>query len=401
MAPPKVGAAPQRPVQTTSVRAPTRVAQADPPVAQPTGGKRSSRFDTVKPPAPPTVQPYEAFGINPAGAQGNQVMPSKTGPIPAGMWKNTPELVGNLRQDTGRAGDVSGDDRCGPTNLLASRLLSGGSKAAADFLAAEAKSKNLSPAEQKRLTDLSKAVRSESATFDDLNEATTLLYKAANTRTSYDQFGNDPAIDRSIDVGKLGGDFTEYRNLHFKALSHPEQMTAADAKRLSELITKGSGVETKVSLATDPRNPKKHFLQVAVNSQRGPDHSGLDDGELAAFAKAGGLKPKSGAIEVKKVEEGYDVTASTLKKMGKGESRVLRVGLTTADTDPNHFVTIGKLPDGRPYIYNPSPQGGEPTLRIGRAKDPQTDQFTAATDELDLKVRADRDGAIPRTMTVR
>lgn len=393
----RIGGAPQQPVKTQATKPPTRVGQAGPTSPPAAPKKRSSRFDTVAPPKPPPPEPFLELGKNPAGAQGTQTMPSKTGPIPAGMWKNPAELVSNLRQDTGAPGDVSGDDRCGPTNLLASRLLTGGSKAAADFLAAEAKSPNLSPAEQKRLTELSKAVRSETATFDHLNEATTLLYKAGNTRTSLTQFVHDPAI-ANASLDKLGPAANTLRTLLGKATSDPKHFSAGEAKQLSELLTKLTGKETKVSISVDPRNPKNSFAQVAVTSA---DHSGLDDGELSQFAKAGGLKSSGGAINVKGVDEGYDVTNMMLEKLKPGESMVLRVGLTGGDESPNHFITIGRMKDGRPFIYNPSPQGGDATLVLGKAKGEQTEQFTGITDAIDRRIKRDDDGAIPRTLTVK
>ena len=44
-------------------------------------------------------------------------------------------------------------------------------------------------------------------------------------------------------------------------------------------------------------------------------------------------------------------------------------------TAANHFISVGVMADGRPYIYNPAPQPGDATLVIGGAGEPQDAAF--------------------------
>lgn len=39
------------------------------------------------------------------------------------------------------------------------------------------------------------------------------------------------------------------------------------------------------------------------------------------------------------------------------------------------LLAVGKLKDGRPYVYNPDPYGGDATLTVGVVKGPQSASF--------------------------
>lgn len=389
MAPKIEGGAP-RPVTAK----PVTVAAPPPPppvVAKPTR-PRSTRFEAAKPGKPvaaPPPPPYQELGKNLA-TTGNQVMPSKTGPISPSDWENPVNIVGNLRQDTGGS-DVSGDDRCGPTNLLAASLLQGKDKAAA-FLAAEAKSPNLSDAEKKQLSDIATAVKTGTASYDQLNAATALLYKSGNTRLTLNEVG----ASNDFNVSNLNQDeLSKYRSLKNKAPA----LRPNEVKELSALTTKATGKPSEVQIGTDPRDPNKKVAFVKITGARAQgDHSGLDDGELAAHAKAGGLRTSSKPIDT---DIGNEITSDLLNGLKKGEATVIRIGLTSQDSTANHFVTVGKLPDGRPYIYNPSPGGGDKTLVIGSARPPQPDNFQAQMENIDARVRKDEDGGTPRALTIK
>ena len=334
--------------------------------------------------------PFTEYGKNLAPARGNQVLPGKTGPIPAEAWKNTPEIVGNLRQDTGSASDLSGDDRCGPTNLLAGALLQGQAKAAA-FLDKQATSPNLNPEQKSQLKEIAKAIGHGTASYDQLNKAGDLLYRAANTRTTLGE-----VVGEYFDRSKL--EHGEAQALNQLAAKSPN-LNPAEMKQAADLLKKATDGKLELTSGPDPRGNGKQVPFVKVNSGS-TDSSGLDDGELMAHAKAGGLKVSSHPIDVAGVGDGEDVSATMLAKLKPGESMVLRIGLTNGE-QPNHFVTIGKLPDGRPYIYNPSPGSGDSTLMVRNQKPSDVDNFDSALDELDKRIGKDPGGAIPRTLTVK
>jgi hypothetical protein len=344
----------------------------------------------TSPPPPPGP---ESLGVNTNPTKGSQVMPTKTGPIPPDAWNNPTQIVGNLRQDSGKPGDVSGDDRCGPTNLLAATLLQGKDKAAA-LVANAAKSPNLSPGQQQQLKDISQGIKLGTASYDDLNKAGSLMYQAANTRTTVEQAVGDK--QHEFDVTKLSQ--PELDTWHKLSAKKPEQLTKADQKTMSDLLTKATGVPSQVNVADDPRQPGKKVAFVNFPGGRPGDSSGLDDGELASFAKTSGLKTSGG-----KLEEG-DSPRDMLPNLKPGQATVMRVGLTNGE-NPNHFVTVGKLPDGRPYIYNPSPQSGEATLAIGSKNPPQPPGFDEKLGALEGKIKNDPDpnnseGIATRSLTI-
>jgi hypothetical protein len=104
----------------------------------------------------------------------------------------------------------------------------------------------------------------------------------------------------------------------------------------------------------------------------GPIGGGLDIGELAKAADAGGLKSSRIAFSPK----GADAAADVLKHLKPGESAVLLLAGGAGGTAADHFVSVGVLKDGRPYIYNPDPLPGDATLTVGTAIDPQPKVFT-------------------------
>jgi hypothetical protein len=73
---------------------------------------------------------------------------------------------------------------------------------------------------------------------------------------------------------------------------------------------------------------------------------------------------------------GFDPAGAALDHLKPGESAVLQVTGDPAGNHADHFVTVGLLKDGRPYIYNPDPAPGDATLTVGRATEPQPDPFT-------------------------
>jgi hypothetical protein len=98
---------------------------------------------------------------------------------------------------------------------------------------------------------------------------------------------------------------------------------------------------------------------------------GLDDGELLSLAASGAASVAPVAYDRRRP----DAVAAVLERLKPGESAVVPLPGSPTGTGADHFVSVGILRDGRPYVYNPSPAPGDATLAVGRAGDPQPQSF--------------------------
>jgi hypothetical protein len=303
----------------------------------------------------------KSLGVNPA----DKPLMTPTGRIPASAWSDPTQLVGQLTQ-RGATLDSShtDDNRCGSANLLGVVLLQKGTAGAAAFLTKAAQA--LPPAEQQQLLAIAERVKNHTSTYDDLSAAQGSLYAAGNTRQSLDEA------------------------LTFLEPEEREAFKTAITKRDVDTVRELLALPTAtIETYTDPRTGKAVPAIGVPKAARRGNGSGFDDAELGSQATLTGMKASSGS------STSTDVVADTLKSLKPGESAVVRVATTSTDHDAGHFVSVGKLADGRPFIYNPDPSKGDATLCVGNAKDPQALSFVAELSRYSTRTNTDPDGARP------
>ena len=288
---------------------------------------------------------------------------SAKGRIPESAWIDATQLVSRMTQNSDDPNDPNSDLRCGPTNLLAAALLQGGPSGAAKLVKsiADRSGNTLLPDEKNELKTIAARIKNHTATFDDLSRAQNLMYAVTNTR-----LGLNEALS-TMSVETLSA--AKQRELDGIGAKVPN-LSSSEAKRMGELLSERFATDVKVVVDTDGPGGKEVFVQLTPGDGQS-DRSGLDEKELRAGAKNGGLKAAKTA---------YDPTAAdsaeqVLKKLKPGESVVLPLKGSASSAEPDHFVSVGVLKDGRPYIYNPDPQQGDATLTVGYAKPPQARSF--------------------------
>lgn len=330
------------------------------PVMQADAGKKPAAKESV-------------YGVNETGLTGS--MNTGSGPITAEQWQKPELLVGNLRQDTGIAGDKSSSDRCGPTNLIAGALLQGSEKAA-QLIEKQARAP-LSQTEQTELRKIAKDVREKTATFEQLSSAGDLMYKLTDTRMRLGAVMTEKFSRKFSDPD----DRAEFNRLRVKDFA---KMGPSDKTSLQGLLAKLGASFVEIP---DPRDPSKTTPVMKVTQG---SHSGLDDGEMLDAATGSGIKAESLKYEADADRPATEV----LRTLKNGESAVLRLGQQD-DLKNNHFVTVGRMPDGRPYVYNPSPSPGDATLVISKDKNfgPELKKALAIYDK---RSAYDTDSVAPR-----
>lgn len=298
---------------------------------------------------------------------GTAPLQSATGSITKDDWKTPERLVAKMTQNSKTPDSVSSDARCGPTNLLAVAMLNDGQEGAAQLLERSLAKMGgrLELEDAKELKRIASAVRKGTATFEDLSRAQGLLYTASNTRAWLGDALTDARSSELLDGRQLA------RLAALEAKS--PNLNPAELRALSELLTTGLDRPVTVTKETvkgfESRGPQ---LAVNFNDAFLPEsRSGLDDAELARAAGAGGLSSKQVSAQA-----AGSLASTALEKLAPGQAAVLRVALDSSSTAPDHFVTVGKLRDGRAFIYNPDPTRGDATLVIGSAVAPQPATFT-------------------------
>jgi hypothetical protein len=303
----------------------------------------------------------------PASVQGrndtNTNRLSATGPIPAQAWNDPIQIVGKLTQNAEGVRGRYSSDRCGPTNLLAGALLQGTDVAAKYIEKSAANSGGfIAGGEKQEMLDIAGKIRSHTATFDDLSRVGDLLYRAANRRNSLDEWRHDnPGPWPLLNATQT----TQLNTLLGKSPNY----TPGELKQLSDLLSIAMDHEVNVTTVNEFGGK---WTVINYRPGTGSDHDGLDVGELRNAATAGGLSASGVAYE----RQVSDPAGAVLARLKPGESAVLLLPGDPNGTHADHYVTIGILADGRPFIYNPDPAQGDATLTVGRAVEPQADDFT-------------------------
>jgi len=317
---------------------------------------------------PKVFLPPNTYGVNGSDA----ALASRASPdFTPEAWADPAVIVSGMTQ---HAPGSTGDDttyKCGPTNLLASALLQG-KEVGAKYLAAAAKSSNLTPDQRQQLAQISDNVKAGKSSFTELSTAQDLLYRVANTRMGVNEvIDNINQLNPRINVL----DRSTLDEFLSKTTHTPEELEKA-----SNVLSRLSRIPIRLEQIADPRDPTRK-VTVANNSNASflLQKSGLDDGELIKHAKGSGLNAKASPYNV----DASAPAAQALAGLKPGQSAVIRLGGSDASSTNDHYVTVGVLKDGRPFIYNPDPSKGDATLSIGTKGSRQSDAFKAQLERYD------------------
>jgi hypothetical protein len=290
--------------------------------------------------------------------------------ISSAEWNNPVALVGRLTQNGAAVDGANFDHRCGAANLLASALLQG-PDAAARFLdnVAASKASNLKPDERRELKTLAGQLRQRSMSFNDLSLAQDLLYRAGMHYIPAGQLllqhlalqTGTPAV-----AGLSGADAAKLQQLILKNTS----VNAVELQTLSRLASTAMGTPVRASIDREHGRVNLNFTRSTGGIAVGV---GYDDPQLLALAASGAKKATHVAYDLR----GADAIPKVLERLKPGESAVLPLRGSPTSQTANHYVTVGILQDGRPYIYNPDPFNGDATLTVGRSSGPQLPSFEA------------------------
>ena len=316
------------------------------------------------------LKPAEVFGRN----SGGQAPLTPNGPIPRADWARPEIIVGKLTQVSVDQSGPNAWVRCGPSSLLAGALLRG-KDAAAQLLdkVADNRRGQLTDVERRVLHTIADKLRSGDATFPELSLAQDLLYRAGSTRASVgdwrSQFASVPnlAPDKAARLDVL--------------LHNPRAPTPAQLREVSQLISTSMGRKVTAEFVDEPllggQGIMLNFEPRTGAGRDGMFDGGLDDTELQRLIVAGGMggQPVAYAHTIGGIE-------GVFGRLLPGESAIVHIALVDRVPNgppaaPNHFISVGVMADGRPYIYNPAPQTGDATLVVGRAGEPQDAAFSS------------------------
>ena len=160
----------------------------------------------------------------------------------------------------------------------------------------------------------------------------------------------------------------------FRALDQQYQastMTQADLTEYSALISRATGVDTTPRVAGGT-------VSVDVQGSRATSRlaGGYSDTEVSDAARRGGIgtgtqRPLDQAqMEADGTSRALRAQLETLQP---GQAATVRVAGSDAAMrlgEANHFITVGRQADGTPYIYNPDPERGRPTVYVGSGTNP-------------------------------
>jgi hypothetical protein len=317
-------------------------------------------------------EPPRSLGKN----QGTGHLPNATGLIPAAAWKDPIAIVGQLRQ-TGNGGidDVNARNRCGPANLLAAALLNGPEAAARLLDNIATKDKVFLTAEERAdLKSIAGQLRSGNVGYEDLSLAMDHIYRAADRRVGIGQWlQHAPGLGQTPpSLPPLSG--KEAQRL-VDLIVKQDGVSAAELREMSQLITKATGMPMTAALVDDYTVGKRVVVlnraPLSDDLRSGTPMGGLDDGDLVAVARAGAPRADYVAYDL----HGTQPVTAVFDRLKPGESAVIPLAGSAASNLPDHYVSVGILKDGRPYIYNPDPAPGDNTLTVGRSSGPQPKAF--------------------------
>lgn len=301
--------------------------------------------------------------------------PTASGPISAAAWKNPgPEILGKLTQNPppGAKSAESGSSRCGPSNILAGAIMNGPDATAKMLTNAATNAGNqLGAADRARLKDIAGHVKSGATSFEELSEAQGLLYRAGNTGMELRE-----AIERAgPGIAKLPkADQARFNALNSK-LEH-DGLEKPEVDELGGLISKATGLKTEI--VEDGAN---WGVKITEDRIKAGQAGAFTDGEVRNLARAGGVLTTGKVTELNTSYDSETQQVSTLSdligKLGNGESATFRVGATDNSPEAHHYISVGRDPSGRPWIYNPDPVKGDATFHAGSAGKVQPDDFLA------------------------
>ncbi|MCB9637901.1 MAG: hypothetical protein H6727_03240 [Myxococcales bacterium] len=362
------------------------------------------------------------------GVRSGGMVRSGSGPVDVARWQRHPEQVlGHLTQ---RAASGSGAaaaneaDRCGAANLLGVSVMAG-PEATRQMLLQAAENRGTSLTEQGReqLRTIAGHIdpahpESSSITFEELSQAQGLLYQAGNTRADAlgeinemrqilnranpSPFGarpsaEDRAASRPYEEAIGTGDLSRAAWQRLQSWDGHAPLQAYDQQLLQRLmqVHRGPG-EYPLTSAPDPQDPSRRewFFQTGPGIG-GTDHSRFDDGELRQLAAR--TMGRAGSQETEQPRRLEDLLGSGATGLRSGQAATFRVqadARTSQSSD--HYITVGRSPNGQYYLYNPDPGPGDATLVTGSRA-----QVMSAAGRYDGRMPSDGDGDLPNLILTR
>ena len=327
-------------------------------------------------------------GLN--GGSGH--LASARGRIPASSWEQPERILGRLTQTP--AGGSGGNSlyRCAPANLLGQAIMNGPGVTSQLLrnVAQSTPNGRLGDAERRELRDIATAVEGRTATFEQLSRAQGLLYKAGNSRT--DAPG---ALRQAIASGRLNAAERREAQQFVTRLDNNDAISTRDGERMSALLTKAFGQDVRVRGYDDPQHPgdaSRRFVGVEVGGRLTQgDRSGFGDDEVAGLGQLAGARGRS-------VDFSSSTLRDVLRGLRPGEAATLRVSGSEGGDQADHFVTVGRRPDGTAYLYNPDPARGDYTLYTGSRGDTQPQAFLEQLQRVEDRTVVDADGDTPSAL---
>lgn len=299
-------------------------------------------------------------------------------------WEDPTRVLSHLTQRGNAAAPsearTSEGDRCGAAALLGGAIMNGPS-ATADLLttAADNHGNALTEPDRTRLRAIASEVTSGTVPYADLNEAQAILYRAGDTRrdlTDADRTAIHEAAASSHAAGSLGWATVDRAA---SAVEAGRTVSSSEVDALNRAMER-SGHSLRLD---NDSGVTRAVVDRADASYDGA--SGMSDSEEAGLARSTGsgltrrLGPHEDVVTLLSSEDGG---------LAPGQAATLRIDPVTGDDDhsASHFVTVGRDPSGRPYIYNPDPGPGDRALVWGddatrAARDYSTRLDTTHTNE--------------------
>jgi hypothetical protein len=222
---------------------------------------------------------------------------------------------------------------------------------------------NLGPEEKQKLSGIASKIRDRTATFEDLNRAQELVYRAGNNTAS--------AFDLALQA------------------QASRKLSPREKKDVAELARNGldeAKLERLLSKALDREVQLDNGWEKITSESRTRDTSGLTDIELADLAKT--AAPGARQQPFTSPHDSIEGIANGLKP---GEAVTIRIAAKDEGGEPDHYVTVGRQQDGTFYLYNPDPSKGDATLVIGGKGPTADDAFIERTDRYNDRVRDEKD----------
>jgi hypothetical protein len=308
--------------------------------------------------APPSLRPG-SYGVNTSTGPKH----SAGGRISSADWADPASLVSKLTQNPHGRLHAQSEAACSASNLIGAALLSGGPEKAAALLDRVAKdgSLNLGPAEQRQLSDIASKIRDRTATFEDMNLAQELVYRAGNTTASATSLAEQAQSSRNLNA-------REKREVSVLAND------GSDEPKLERLLGKALGRDVQLD----------NGWERVTDGTRTRDTSGLTDDELKKLGTAATPGARHHALTAPN-----DTIEGIANDLRPGEAVTIRVAGNDKGDTADHYVTVGRQKDGTFYVYNPDPAKGDATLVIG-GKGPKADaDFLARTEKYNDRMFSD------------